>query len=178
MIKNSLVLFYSWSGNTRRAAELIAELAGADLQELRPEVPYPTDYAATVQRVREELQGKVYPPLRPLSADWTQYEAIFLLTLNWCGTMAPPVASFLDQAMPTDKSIIPFCTHGGSGGAKIAADVARYCIGCDLLPLLSLHRGEEAQWELSVAEWLKRVERTIELLRREQQEGGGYPYGT
>ena len=168
MIKNSLVLFYSWSGNTRRAAELIAELAGADLQELRPEVPYPTDYAATVQRVREELQGKVYPPLRPLSADWTQYEAIFLGTPNWCGTMAPPVASFLDQAMPTDKSIIPFCTHGGSGGAKIAADVARYCIGCDMLPMLALRDGSTASLDESIGPWLKRVELIVDLLTSER----------
>ena len=175
MIQDSLVLFYSWSGNTRRAAELIARLAGSDLQEFQPEIPYPSDYTATVQRVKEELQENTYPTLLPLPVDWTHYETILLGTPNWCGTMAPPVASFLYQAMPTDKTIVPFCTHGGSGGAKIANDIAHYCIGCDLLPILALRRGEEDHWEAAVTDWLKRAERTIDLLRQEHPEGGDSP---
>lgn len=37
MSKKSLGLFYSWSGNTRRIARIIAAKTGADLRELQPE---------------------------------------------------------------------------------------------------------------------------------------------
>ena len=45
MSKKSLVLYYSWSGNTRKIAELIAQKTGADLRELQPENAYLQNYA-------------------------------------------------------------------------------------------------------------------------------------
>lgn len=49
MSNKSLVLFYSWFGNTLRIARIIAEKTEADLQELQPETPYP------------ELQHSAFP---------------------------------------------------------------------------------------------------------------------
>ena len=100
MNKTRLVLFYSWSGNTRRAARLLAERAGADLVELEPVSPYPADYAQTVRQAGREIRQGVCPALRPLSLDLSGCEALFLGTPNWCGTMAPPLQSFLRQALP------------------------------------------------------------------------------
>ena len=59
--KTRLVLFYSWSGNTRRAARLLAERAGADLVELEPVSPYPADYAQTVRQAGREIRVMVKP---------------------------------------------------------------------------------------------------------------------
>lgn len=114
MNKTRLVLFYSWSGNTRRAARLLAERAGADLVELEPVSPYPADYAQTVRQAGREIRQGVCPALRPLSLDLSSCEALFLGTPNWCGTMAPPLQSFLRQALPQGLRIAPFCTHGGA----------------------------------------------------------------
>ena len=61
MNKTRLVLFYSWSGNTRRAARLLAERAGADLVELEPVSPYPADYAQTVRQAGREIRIIVRP---------------------------------------------------------------------------------------------------------------------
>ena len=177
MIPNSLVLFCSWSGHTRRAARIIAEQAGADLLELRPKEPYPATYAQTVRRARREIQAKLRPALHPLAQDWSGYETLFLGTPNWCGTIAPSLASFLYQTMPADKNIVPFCTHGGGGAGSIAREIAHYCIGCDVLPLLALRDDGVADWDQAAARWLLRVERILELLRRERSAGAGYPYG-
>lgn len=157
MSKKSLVLYYSWSGNTRKIAELIARETGADLRELQPENAYSQNYDNVLTQAKREIQGKWYPALRPIDMDWSAYETIYLGTPNWWSTMAPPVASFLNEVMPTEKSIAPFCTHGGGGAGHIANDVAKFCIGCDVLPLLTVQGDGGAQAERLVEQWLKQI---------------------
>ena len=155
MSKKSLVLFCSWSGNTRRIAQIIAEKTGADLRELQPETPYSQNYNAVLSQAKQEIQQKQYPALRPIDMDWNAYDVVYLGTPNWWSSIAPPVSSFLHEVMPTDKTIIPFCTHGGGGEGHIAHDMRSYCIGCDVLPLLSIQGDGGKRAEAQVEQWLK-----------------------
>ena len=155
MSKKSLVLFYSWSGNTRRIAQIIAEKTGADLRELQPETPYSQNYNAVLSQAKQEIQQMQYPALRPIDMDWNAYDVVYLGTPNWWSSIAPPVSSFLHEVMPTDKTIIPFCTHGGGGEGHIAHDMRSYCIGCDVLPLLSIQGDGGKRAEAQVEQWLK-----------------------
>ena len=155
MSKKSLVLFYSWSGNTRRIAQIIAEKTGADLRELQPETPYSQNYNAVLSQAKQEIQQKQYPALRPIDMDWNAYDVVYLGTPNWWSSIAPPVSSFLHEVMPTDKTIIPFCTHGGGGEGHIAHDMRSYCIGCEVLPLLSIQGDGGKRAEAQVEQWLK-----------------------
>lgn len=172
MAGSSLVLFYSWSGNTRQIARSIAKKAGADLRELQPSVPYPRDYEAVVAQVRQEIREKTRPELEHLQLEWDRYDTIYLGTPNWCGTMAPPVASFLYRTMPTEKSILPFCTHGGGGSGRIAQDMAFYCMGCDMLPILSLYGDGGPDRDAQIGAWLKRTGKILTLLDEERPSGG------
>lgn len=169
---SSLVVFYSWSGNTRQVARIIAKKAGAELCELRPGIPYPQDYAAVTAQAQQEIRAKVRPELSPLHLELDRYETIYLGTPNWYGTMAPPLASFLYQTMPTDKSILPFCTHGGGGSGKIAQDMAFYCMGCDMLPILALYGDGGPDRETQIGAWLKRTGKILALLDEERPGGG------
>lgn len=157
MSKKSLVLYYSWSGNTRKIAELIAWKTGADLRELRPENAYPQNYNDVLTQAKREIQGKRYPTLHPIDMDWSACEAVYLGTPNWWSSIAPPVASFLNQVMPTEKVIAPFCTHGGGGAGHIAKDIAKFCIGCDVLPMLAVQGDGGAKAERLVEQWLKQI---------------------
>ena len=96
MSKKSLVLYYSWSGNTRKIAELIARKTGADLRELQPENAYPQNYNNVLAQAKREIQGKWYPALRPIEMDWSAYETVYLGTPNWWSSIAPPVSSFFE----------------------------------------------------------------------------------
>ena len=156
MSKKKLVLFYSWSGTTRRVAKSIAAKAGADLVELQPTVPYPDNYNTTVTQAKKEIQNKYDPPLKPVSIDLNDYDVIYLGTPNWWSSIAPPVVSFLHKVMPADKTIAPFCTHGGGGEGHIARDVRTYCIGCDVLPLLCLPERSIGE-EQKIDSWLKQI---------------------
>lgn len=157
MSKKSLVLYYSWSGNTRKIAQLIARKTGADLRELQPENAYPQNYDDVLTQAKREIQGKWYPALRPLDTDWNIYETVYLGTPNWWSSIAPPVASFLNKVMPTEKRIAPFCTHGGGGAGHIAKDIAKFCIGCNVLPLLAVQEDGGTSAERLVEQWLKQI---------------------
>lgn len=157
MSKKSLVLYYSWSGNTRKIAELIAQKTGANLRELQPENAYPQNYNDVLTQAKREIQGKWYPALRPIDMDWSDYGTVYLGTPNWWSSIAPPVASFLNQVMPTEKAIAPFCTHGGGGAGHIAKDIAKFCIGCDVLPLLAVQEDGGTNAGKLVDQWLKQI---------------------
>lgn len=43
-----LIVYYSWSGNTRYAANIIKDILKCDILEVLPEKPYPSDYNETV----------------------------------------------------------------------------------------------------------------------------------
>lgn len=163
MVEKSLVLFYSWSGNTRSIAHLIAERLGADIQEFQPKQPYPTDYSEVLAQAKTELKNRTYPPLNPLPIQWEQYETICLGTPNWFSTMASPVASFLWETMPTEKTILPFCTHGGGGEGHIAQDIAGCCLRCDVLPMLSVCGDGGKEAENIVGRWLNQMRRIMQI---------------
>lgn len=153
----SLVLFYSWGGSTRRVAQGIAQKTASDLLELKPAVPYPGDYNTVVAQAKQEIQRRYEPPLAPVAVDWNAYDTVYLGTPNWWSTMAPPLYSFLRELMPTEKTIIPFCTHGGGGAGHIARDIANLCIGCDVLPIFSVQGDGGADLGRKLEDWLKRI---------------------
>ena len=55
-MKKSLIVYFSQSSNTRRVAQILQKLTGADLEEIRPVSPYTEPYEALTRVVKDELQ--------------------------------------------------------------------------------------------------------------------------
>lgn len=117
-----LVVYYSWSGNTRKAAEYIAEHTGGTLLEIAPAKPYPSDYNACVQQAKDEVQQEQTPAISPASVDLNKYDLIFVGTPNWWSSIAPPVRTFLSKNNFTGKKVALFVTHGSGGMARCEKD--------------------------------------------------------
>ena len=92
-----LIVCYSYSGNTLALAQKIQRLTGAALTQVFPTQPYPSRFEELLVQVRRELRGRHYPKLLPVSEPPTDYDMIFVGSPNWCGTIAPPLASWLRQ---------------------------------------------------------------------------------
>ena len=121
-----LVAYYSYSGNTRFAAEQIQKNTGGTLFEIKPVKPYPADYNACVELAKREINAGVKPELAEKVKEFDKYDVIFVGTPNWWSTMAPPVLTFLSSYDFSGKTIIPFVTHGGGGMARaVKATCAR-----------------------------------------------------
>src|SRR5512145_340191 len=79
---------------------------------------------------------------------------------NWCGTVPMAVCTFLAAHGFAGKTILPFCTHEGSGLGRSERDIARLCPGAKVLKGLAI-QGSAAQGagkELSA--WLRRSDVT------------------
>ena len=57
------VVYFSWSGNTRFAAETISKKAGADLFEIKAETPYNSYYDKCCDEAKPECYGKTLRPI-------------------------------------------------------------------------------------------------------------------
>ena len=124
---NPLVVYYSYSGITRRLAEDIALITDGNLRELKPQKPYSFSYNTAVKEAREEIEKGYCPPLLEGAEAIENTDVIFIGSPNWLKTFAPPVLSFLRAVDLSGKTIIPFCTHGGGGFGRMIEDYKKEC---------------------------------------------------
>lgn len=155
MKKNMLIAYYTHSANTYALATLIERETGGALCELLPEKPYPRDYQTVVEQAKKEITAGFRPALKTIVENIKAYDTIFVGTPNWWNTIAPPLATFLDNYDLSEKTIVPFCTHGGGGSGQIEAAIRKSCPHSMVLPLLSVY-GDTAT-EAQVKEWLKKL---------------------
>jgi len=124
---NTAVIYFSWSGNTRFAAETIAKKTGADLFEIKAETPYNSNFNKCCDEAKPECYGKKQRAIKPIEGlDLAKYDAVFVGTPNWWGTMAPPVRTWATQNkdMLKGKTVCLFQTHGGGGMQRVGKDFA------------------------------------------------------
>ena len=122
-----LVVYYSYSGITRRLAEDIALITDGELRELKLQKPYSFSYNTAVKEVREEIEKGYCPHLTEGAEAIENAEVIFIGSPNWLKTFAPPVLSFLRTVHLSGKTTIPFCTHGGGGFGRMIEDYKKEC---------------------------------------------------
>ena len=127
ILLSTLIVYYSYSGITRRLAEDIALITDGDLRELKPQKPYSFSYNTAVKEVREEIERGYCPTLIQGAETIENAEVIFIGSPNWLKTFAPPVLSFLRAVDLSKKTIIPFCTHGGGGFGRMIEDYKKEC---------------------------------------------------
>lgn len=127
----TLILYYSYGGNTRRIAEMTQKQVGGDLVEIETEKSYPTDYNAVVEQGQQEVNSGFMPKLKPLSVDIGSYDRIILGSPVWWYTFAPAMNTFLHENDLTDKEVWPFATNGGWIGHTFK-DFQRNCHGAQV----------------------------------------------
>ena len=121
-----LIVYYSYSGITKRLAEDIALITDGKLRELKPEIPYSFSHNTAIKELRQEIDRGYCPPLIE-GAESVDEKVIFIGSPNWIRTFAPPVLSFLRAVDLRGKTIIPFCTHGGGGFGQMIDSYKKEC---------------------------------------------------
>lgn len=111
-------------GNTSIIAHMIAEQTGADLFEIKPETPYPTTYQGLLDVSRQEMRDNARPEIAGTVDNMDDYDTIFIGYPNWWGDMPMIVYNFLESYDLSGKTIVPFCTHGGSGLSNTESTIA------------------------------------------------------
>lgn len=149
---------YIEKGNTAIIAEIISEETGGELFHIERETPYPASYDECTEEAKQEQNDNARPALLE-DKDVSEYDVIFLGYPIWWGEMPMPVYTFLEGHDFSGKTIIPFCTHAGSGLAGTEKSIESICTDSEILDGLSI-KGEDAQNSLdkareTVKDWLK-----------------------
>ena len=111
--KQSLVIYFSLSGNTKRAAEYIQRKTDGDIEELRPINPY-AGYDDAASRGEDEKDNNIHPNIQDLQSDLSQYDDIYIGFPTWWNQPPMLIHTFLEQNDLSGKTIIPFSTSMSS----------------------------------------------------------------
>ncbi len=118
---DTLVVYYSATGNTAAVANTIAEAVGGDLFELVPADPYTSedlDWTNESSRVSTEYANEDQREVELVAStvdNWDSYDTVFIGYPIWWGIAAWPVNTFVEANDFTGKTVIPFCTSSSSG---------------------------------------------------------------
>ena len=117
-MKKALVAYFSASGVTKKAAEHLAAAANADLFEIAPIQPYTKadlNWMDKKSRSTVEMTDRSCRPAMANAPDVAPYDVIFVGFPVWWYREPSIIDTFLESADFTGKTLVPFCTSGGSG---------------------------------------------------------------
>ena len=118
----ALFTYFSASGVTAKAAEILADAIGADLYEIRPETPYTKadlNWMDKNSRSTIEINDKSFrPALADTNAAIENYDTIFVGFPIWWYVAPTIINTFLESYDFSGKKIVIFATSGGSGFGK------------------------------------------------------------
>jgi flavodoxin len=120
-----LVVYYSWTGNTAKVANVIAEVLSADIEQIHDVKPRSGQFAF-VATAFASLLHRSAPIVQPLKGV-ADYDVVILGCPVWASNMATPMRTYITQEKPGIKKIALFCTLGGSGGKGALAQMAALC---------------------------------------------------
>ena len=144
-------------GNTQIVAEMIAGETGGDLFQIEPAVAYPNKYDDCVNLAQKELNDKARPAVNG-DVKTEDYDVIFIGYPNWWGDMPMAVYTFLEKHDWQDKTIVPFCTHEGSGLGCTTSKLQSACKGAKMLQGLAIYghtaQNDRKKTESTTHEWL------------------------
>lgn len=149
-----LVAYFSATGTTKGVAEHIANGLNADIYEIVPEEPYTDadlDYNDNNSRTTIEMND---PNARPVISgsveNMEQYDTVFIGYPIWSGEAPRIVSTFVESYDFSGKTIVPFCTSGGSDMGSSATSLEQLTNGAAWLDGRRLN-GSDSQD--TVMEW-------------------------
>lgn len=147
-------------GNTHIVAEMIAEETGGKLFQIEPVKPYPQAYQECTEVAKQEVNTKARPTIKD-DVKVEDYDVIFIGYPNWWSDMPMPVYTFIEKHNWQGKTVIPFCTHEGSGLSGTVKKLQQACKGTTVQKGLALRgytvQNSREEVRRAVISWLKEL---------------------
>lgn len=150
-----LVAYFSATGTTEGVAEHIANGLNAELYEIVPEQPYTSadlDWNDNDSRSTIEMNDpNARPAISGSVENMEQYDVVFIGYPIWWYDAPRIVSTFMESYDFSGKTIVPFCTSGGSGIGSSASNLEKLTSNAEWLDGQHLN-GSDSQDE--VMEWV------------------------
>ena len=150
----TLLVYYSYTGNTELLVNKIKEKINCDIIRLDTIKPY-NNYEYLVEQAKIDVENNYQPELiNEINLD--NYDTILLGSPVWWYTFSSPINTFLNKYNLSNKVIIPFITNAGWLGHTIE-DIKKICP--NVKDEISIKFNEDKLLdEIKFDEWLKKLE--------------------
>ncbi|GEP23196.1 flavodoxin [Lentilactobacillus diolivorans] len=105
-----LIIYFSASGTTKAAAEVIQSKTGADIVRLQPKEKYPDDYNNLVKVAKNQLDNGIHPAIKTTIPNLKRYRTILVGFPTWWHQPPMIIHSLFDRYNFSNKIIVPFTT--------------------------------------------------------------------
>ena len=150
---------YIEKGNTRILAEMAADITKGDLFEIKTLKSYPKECRPAAGVAKQEKENNERPEINGPLPDMSKYDVILLGYPIWWGDLPMGVYTFLEKENFAGKTIIPFCTHEGSGignTERFITEVTK----ANVLPGMEMHghkaQNSQTEAKAEIEEWIKK----------------------
>ncbi len=118
----TVIVYYSYTGNTARIVRYLQEMMDWDVVELRP-----ARQARLTGFLKYFIGGflslnNILPKLENVDVDWVKYDTIIMAGPVWAGRLAPAIRSFIKAVPFSNKDVGFLYTHEG-GDKKVNAQI-------------------------------------------------------
>lgn len=151
-------------GNTEMIARMIQQETQGDLFRIETEKTYPADYDELVDYGRNEPEEDARPALSSHIDGMEGYDVVFLGYPNWWFDMPMAVYSFLEEYDFSGKTVIPFCTHGGSRFSDTISTLEDFLPETEILDGFEVYGEDAGEAQEEVLAWLEGLNRTVPIL--------------
>ena len=127
-MNNKIIIYFSYTGNTKKIANIIKDKLNCDILELKPIIPYSNDYQTVVDE-EQNLEGSEHlREYQKINIDLSKYNTIIIGTPVWWYRECPVIRTFLKENDLSNKTIIPFATNAGWLG-RTFKEIEKMCPG-------------------------------------------------
>lgn len=142
-------------GNAEHIAKTIQKLTGSDLFEIQPAKAYSANYKRCTEEALEEADEGAFPLLKNDLESIEPYDVIYLCYPNWWGSYPRPVAAFLSRHDFSGKTILPMCTHEGSGMGSSERELKSVLKNSTIKKGLAIKGTEARSSEERIRKWIE-----------------------
>ena len=143
-------------GNVQYIAQVIQQNVGGELFRIETVQNYPLEHDTLVEQASNEQKNQARPELKAFPENIEDYDTIFIGYPNWWGDMPMPMYTFLEGIDLSEKTIIPFCPHGGSRFSNTLQSISQ--IQPDAMVSQNgfiISRNDVADAEQNIIAWLQ-----------------------
>lgn len=144
-------------GNTEYVATVISEATGGDLFEIKTVHTYPGTHKELIDAAKKESDEDARPALATHIKNLKEYDVVFVGFPNWWYDMPQPLYTFFDEYDFSGKTIVPFCTHGGSRFSDAIKTIREIEKNATVLDGYAIARERVSNSKDGILNWLKKI---------------------
>ena len=157
----TLLVYYSYTGQTKLIANKIQNALNCDVVELKPTIPFSNDYQEVVDEYQSNESDKKIVEIENINVNLDDYDKVIIGTPVWWYTITPVLRSFLKKYDLSGKKVYPFATNAGWIG-RTFKEIKDICNG-DIKEELNIKFSEDYHEkkcltsELEIENWIKKI---------------------